>query len=327
VAGTRTCATAALCALLTQPSCACAQLHGQDIYHRTFTPAAPGGGLPLLVLHGGPGVPHDYLLPLSRHASASRAARTVAFYDQPGCGRSSAPARDAAPPGLYSVPGAVALVGDVVRRLRADAPATWARGYHLLGQSWGGVLALEFVLAAAADAALLPASVVLANTPADIPALHAEVARLMAAMPLDVVETMRVHEGAGTTDDPAYKAAVAAFYARHQCMLQPRPECLEAALARGGSAWRGTGVIADWSAPGGAQLAAAWPSKPPLPALLVSGEHDFVTPACVAPLAERIPGASWALLRGASHMPHLEIPEAFDAAVVPFWSAAEVERA
>ncbi len=278
-------------------------------------------------------MPHDYLLPLCR-LSGGAARRGVAFYDQPGCGRSAAPALADAPPGLYSVPGSVALLGNVLRRLGADDPAAWARGFHLLGQSWGGVLAFEYVLAAAAAAGTssgvpalpLPASVALANTPASIPELHAEVARLMAAMPPDVVAAMKAHEAAGTTDSAEYAAAVAAFYRRHQCMLVPRPACLEAALARGGSVWRGTGVIADWAVPPAEVLAAAWPRsvrQRPLPALLLSGEHDFVTPASVEPLAQRIPGAQWHLLPGASHMPHLEVPPAFDAALQAFWRDAE----
>jgi L-proline amide hydrolase len=157
--------------------------------------------------------------------------------------------------------------------------------------------------------------------------LHAEVAKLMAAMPPDVVQTMQTHEQAGTTAAPEYAAAVMAFYARHQCRIQPRPDCVETAFAKGGTEWRGTGVIADWAAPPAPALAAAWGRMPrPLPMLLLSGEHDFVTPACVAPLADSLPDAKWVLIPDASHMPHLETPEAFDAALATFWAAAEAAQ-
>ena len=298
-----------------------------DVYHRVFTPTRSGSAaaLPCLVLHGGPGVPHDYLLPLSRLAAAeAQPARCVAFFDQPGCGRSAAPAVADAPPGLYSVAGHVALVAAVARRLAADDPDTWRRGFHLLGQSWGGVLALEFALACGRDATLpRPRSVALANTPADIAALHLEVARLMAELPSEVAAAMKKHEAEGTTGSAEYAAAVAAFYARHQCVIQPRPACVEAAFAAGGKVWRGTGVIADWRAPPAAELAAAWP--PGVPALLISGAADFVTPACVQPLADALPGAEWVLLEECSHMPHLEAPAAFDAALQLFWLAAEAD--
>jgi pimeloyl-ACP methyl ester carboxylesterase len=112
-----------------------------------------------------------------------------------------------------------------------------------------------------------------------------------------------------------------AFYARHQCVVQPRPACVEAAFAKAGSVWRGTGVIADWSAPKGTELAQAWPTG--LPSLLLSGEADFVTPACVQPLADALPGARWTLLPEASHMCHLEVPDAFDAELRAFWRRVE----
>ena len=292
-----------------------AQIRGVEVYHRVLRPHAPAG-LPVLVLHGGPQVPHDYLLPLSRLASAA-APRAVAFYDQPGCGRSGAPATPS--DALYSVAGSVALLADVLPRM---ADVAGAGGVHLLGQSWGGVLALEYALAVGRDASLpRPASVAMATTPAEVPLLHAEVARLQAALPADVRETMQRHEAAGTTSSPEYAAALGAFYARHQCLIQPRPACVEAAFAKAGREWRGTGVIADWAAPRGEALARAWP--PGLPALLLSGEADFVTPACVKPLADALPGARWALLRGASHMPHLEVPGAFDAELQAFWKKAE----
>ena len=44
--------------------------------------------LPLLCVHGGPAIPHDYLLPLRRLADRGR---RVIFYDQLGCGNSDRP--------------------------------------------------------------------------------------------------------------------------------------------------------------------------------------------------------------------------------------------
>ncbi|KAJ1493594.1 hypothetical protein T484DRAFT_1767883 [Baffinella frigidus] len=46
--------------------------------------------LPLVVLHGGPGIPHDYLLPLAGLAE-SAGGRAVFFYDQLGSGNSDSP--------------------------------------------------------------------------------------------------------------------------------------------------------------------------------------------------------------------------------------------
>ena len=88
--------------------------------------------LPLLVLHGGPGVPHDYLEDLARLADEGR---PVVFYDQIGCGRSDHP-DDAA---LWTM-------ATYVDELSAVRDALGLDRVHLFGHSWGGWLALEYAL-------------------------------------------------------------------------------------------------------------------------------------------------------------------------------------
>ena len=89
------------------------------------------GGIPLLLLHGGPGAGHDYLAPLE----ALAADRTVIFYDQLGCGKSDQPDDRS----LWRMERFVAEVDTVRRALNLDQ-------VHLLGQSWGGWLAIEYLL-------------------------------------------------------------------------------------------------------------------------------------------------------------------------------------
>ncbi|WP_019695496.1 alpha/beta fold hydrolase, partial [Mycobacterium avium] len=103
---------------------------GQVWFQRT----GGGAGLPLLVIHGGPGLPHDYLRSLRRLATD----REVIFWDQLGCGNSKCPPN----PGLWTMERSVAEVDAVVRALRLDR-------FHLFGNSWGGMLAQQYVLDAA----------------------------------------------------------------------------------------------------------------------------------------------------------------------------------
>src|SRR5437660_7276743 len=58
---------------------------GYRVWYRIFGGGAEHERIPLLMLHGGPGVPHDYLENLAALASDER---RVIFYDQLGCGRS-----------------------------------------------------------------------------------------------------------------------------------------------------------------------------------------------------------------------------------------------
>src|SRR3989442_3359941 len=89
------------------------------------------GGVPLLCLHGGPGFPHDYLEELEGLASDRR----VVFYDQLGCGRSDQPDDSS----LWTVER-------FVRELQAVRKALELERLHLFGSSWGGMLAMPYVL-------------------------------------------------------------------------------------------------------------------------------------------------------------------------------------
>lgn len=83
-----------------------------------------------MVLHGGPGAPHDYLKPLA----ALSQDRPVVFYDQLGCGRSDRPA------------GFTGSVRHFVAELHQLRTELGLGQLHLLGQSWGTMLAVSYLL-------------------------------------------------------------------------------------------------------------------------------------------------------------------------------------
>ena len=95
-----------------------------------------GSGTPLLCLHGGPGATHNVLESLE--ALADR--RRVIFYDQLGCGKSERPSD----PALWTVDRFVAELAQVRKALKLRRP-------HLFGSSWGGILAMQYVLDRKAD--------------------------------------------------------------------------------------------------------------------------------------------------------------------------------
>src|SRR5207302_3307616 len=90
-----------------------------------------GGGLPVLCLHGGPGLPHGYISSLADLADE----RPVVFYDQLGCGRSERPDD----PSLWTVERSV-------DELAAVRSALGLERLHLFGSSWGGMLAMSYML-------------------------------------------------------------------------------------------------------------------------------------------------------------------------------------
>lgn len=83
-----------------------------------------GGTAPLLVLHGGPGLPHDYLGGL---AELAERGRTVVFYDQLGCGRSDHPDDQT----LW-------VMDTFVEEIEAVREGLGLQDIHLFGHSWGG---------------------------------------------------------------------------------------------------------------------------------------------------------------------------------------------
>jgi len=287
-------------------------IDGNRTWYRSVGADAPGR-LPLLLLHGGPGATHQYLQPLE---ALAHGGRRVIFYDQIGCGRSDHPVD----PAFYTVRRFV----DEVDALRAqlDLPAV-----HVLGQSWGGMLAMEYALTRPPGLA----SIVVADSPASMVLWVSEANRLRAELPPEVERTLREHEAAGTTTDPAYLAACEVFYRRHVCRLATWPDCVNDAFAslatdgfvynvmNGPSEFHCIGTLKDWD------ITARLPEID-VPTLLLSGRYDEATAAVVAPIQAGIRGSEWIVFEESSHMPHVEEPAAFNAAVRGFLAGVESRR-
>src|SRR5215813_4324028 len=141
---------------------------GYRTWYRIVGEREDPGKLPLLALHGGPGVPHDYLEPLE---AIAHTGRRVIFYDQLGAGNSDHPHN----PELWTVPLFVEEVGVVRQALGLER-------LHILGQSWGGMLGMEYALTQ--PGGLL--SLIVANSPASMIQWVSEANRLRAALPPDV---------------------------------------------------------------------------------------------------------------------------------------------
>lgn len=257
--------------------------------------SAAGPRLPLLVLHGGPGFPHDYLTDLARLADDGR---PVVFYDQLGCGKSDHPED----PALW-------VMGTFVDELAAVRAALGLDRVHLLGHSWGGWLALEYTLGKPAGLA----SVVLASTCASLPAFAAETRRLKQSLPRDTQEVLDRHEAEGTTGEPDYLAAALAYYRQWVCRLDPFPaHVLHSFLNSSddvyqlmqGPEWNVTGNLKDWDVT--ARL-----GEIGLPVLVTSGRYDEMTPALVEPLVAGITGAEHVVFQDSAHLAMAEEPDRY----------------
>jgi L-proline amide hydrolase len=273
-----------------------------------------GGGRPaVIVVHGGPGSSHDYLLNLCVLAEDGW---PVVHYDQLGNGGSThLPDMDPA----FWTPE---LFQDELDNLLHALGA--ADGYVLFGQSWGGMLA-------ARHAAGRPDGVrglVIANSPASYRLWRQEMAALRAALPPEVDATLRRHEDAGSTDTDEYFSAMRVFYDRHVCRIVPWPRDYLASfmetvnnpevysVMNGPSEFHVIGTLRDYSVEDClADIA--------VPSLVLSGRHDEATPATVRPYHDLIPHVRWEIFEDSSHVPHLEEPARFRAVLVEFLMSLE----
>ena len=268
---------------------------------REWRVAVPGGRLyvrangdlagprpPLLLIHGGPGGTHDYLLEALPLAATGDGARAVIVYDQLGSGRS-----DPSPP--------VRPVAAFVDEVEAIRVALGIGRWHVLGHSWGGTIALEY--GARRPAAL--ASLVLASPLVSTRSWIADADALRRQLPATVQADIA---SCDATPPPADRCAAGtdAFYAAFNGRERPS-DALLAYQRRGGfnkamyeamwgdSEFAATGSLCDYD---GEPLLAKLDGPR---TLFLGGQWDEARPSTLAGFAARVPGAEFATVPGAAH--------------------------
>jgi proline iminopeptidase len=108
------------------------QLIDVDGKYKVWTKKAGNGKIKVLLLHGGPGIPHDYLECFEDFLP--KEGMEIYFYDQLGCGNSDIP-NDTS---LWHLPRFVEEVEAVRKGLKLDE-------FYIFGHSWGTMLAMEYV--------------------------------------------------------------------------------------------------------------------------------------------------------------------------------------
>jgi proline-specific peptidase len=241
----------------------------------------------LLVMHGGPGYPYDYLTPLF---DIARHGFRVVIYEQAGSGKSDVP-RD---PARYTIESFVEDAEGVRKGLGLGR-------VHLLGFSWGGMLAQAYALKYQRNLT----SLILSGTTPSIPLLQQEGARLFDQLPAGVRETITKHEEAGEFDDPEYAKATLEFQKRHTLRIFPVPDPMAYSDAHvnrevgrvmfGPHLIEVTGSMRYWDVTDRLRTLK-------LPCLVTCGEHDFLTPTLHRLMHSKIKGSKLVIIKGASHI-------------------------
>ncbi|OBF04239.1 proline iminopeptidase [Mycobacterium sp. ACS4054] len=261
-----------------------------------FERVGGGPGLPLLVVHGGPGLPHTYLRSLQRLADE----REVIFWDQLGCGNSERPTNRE----LWTMQRSVAEMDAVVKGLGLN-------GFHLFGNSWGGMMAQQYAL----DVPSRAVSLTISNSIASIPQFSQMVARLKTELDPETQSAIDRHEAAGTTHAAEYQDAIRTWNETYLCRVRPWPAELLEAFANmgtdifetmfGPSDFRIVGTVRDWDVFD--RLA-----EITLPTLILAGRFDECVPEHMWEMHRRIAGSRYELFESTAHMPFIEEPDKFD---------------
>ena len=213
---------------------------------------------PIVVLHGGPSIPSNYLLPLVNGITD----RAIVFYDQLGCGRSTRP-----PAGMkFQLDLAVDHLIQLLEHLQLPL-------FHLYGHSFGGILAFEYWKCVASTNPTTCLSITLASAPTSTQVIHQETQRLYKELRQESDEPTTKEE----EDSKQKQEWSNTFSERYECRLEHLPLALQDAYAQAGPAsWRGLGAIEGYQA----RVDEQGPLETP-PTLLLLGEFDFCTELCM----------------------------------------------
>jgi proline iminopeptidase len=277
---------------------------------RVWYESAGRGERTLLLLHGGPGGNSEDLAPfLDLAADGFRVVR----YDQLGSWRSDQP-DDAS---LWNVPRFVAEVERVRRSLDLGV-------MHLLGQSWGAFLALEYALHHEEHLR----SLTLASGAASTRECVAGMDSWRHQLPAETRATLERYEAVQDYQHPAYLAALNELYSRNFCRVSPWPEPLTTAMEHmampvystmwGPNEFTCTGTLIEWDrSPRLGEIT--------VPTLITVGEFDEVHPSCAATLHEGIAGSQLEVFPNCGHVAHLEAPERYRSVLLAFLDRVDAD--
>jgi len=278
---------------------------GGDVWYRIVS--ASRKKIPLLILHGGPGVPHDYLEPLELLSDE----RPIIFYDQLGCGNSDRP-NDRA---LWTLERFVNELEQVRAALRL-------RRVHVLGHSWGVMLAVDYVLTKAPSGVI---SLILSAPCLSVARFTADQKEYLLQFPKATQQIIEESEASGDFSSSEYQDAKMQFDKRHTCRLDPWPECMTRALKKAGIAvygyMRGYGISVTGTLKNYERVDRL--KELTTPTLFTCGRYDKATPASTTYYHDMVIDSEITVFEDASHVHPIEKPEQYLHVVQDFLHRAE----
>lgn len=265
---------------------------GGNVWYRI---SGDGPGIPLLILHGGPGSKSSDNDPLRQLGTE----RPVIHYDQLGCGKSDRPTDTK----LWTVERYVEELEQVITALKLEE-------VHILGHSWGTMLAASYL----AKKPKGVCSIIFSGPALDAQRWERDQRNYLKQFPQEIQDTIEQSERKGTTDSAEYKQAMMDYYKKHMCRVNPWPKEMQEDLDEmnqqiynfmwGASEFTVTGTLKNFDATGHLH-------DIEIPALFSCGRFDEAAPESTEYYAGLVPDAELHIFENSSHMPGIEEPEAY----------------
>jgi proline iminopeptidase len=286
---------------------------GGRVFWRRF---GSGGEIPLLMIHGGPGLTSGYL----DGFTALSATRPVVTWDQLDCGRSDCP-NDSS---LWTLERFVEEL-DVVRTALTPGPV------HVLAHSWGATLAMEWLVTRSPDDV---ASVIFASPCLSTPRWIDDMGPLIAQLSPEARTAIAEAERTGNFRTREYQAAAWGEWLQAHVIRQSPPETREALAASLADANANFEMLEHMWGPSDFTVTGTLKSYDRtselrslrMPVLFHCGEFDEARPETIRAQAALTPNAEVAIISGAGHLTMIDAPEQANNAIAGFLSRVEAAR-
>lgn len=278
--------------------------------YKVWTKRVDEGTIPVLTLHGGPGCSHEYLECLGDFLPQE--GYQVIFYDQLGSYNSDQPTDLS----LWTVERFCEEVEEVRQALGLE-------NFYLYGQSWGGLLAMEYALKYQEHLKGL----IISNMTASVPSYVNYLNRLRTELPQEKQDILRKYEEKGDFFAPEYEQImIGEIYAKHLCRVVPWPDPVARDSShmntqiynfmQGPNEFIVIGNLKDWD---------RWNdiSKIEVPTLLIGAKYDTMDPLEIRKMGTLIPHSKVHICENGSHLAMYDDQEEYFRGLLSFLDELE----
>lgn len=296
-----------------KPSVGKVKLITIDGKYKVWTKKIGDGKIKVLLLHGGPGVNHEYFTVFEDFLPQQ--GIEFYYYDQLGSMHSDVP-HDTS---LWTVPRFLSEVEQVRKGLGLDS-------FYLLGHSWGGMLAQEYGIKYPQHLKGL----VISNMAASIPSYLRYINLLRARLPTEKQAVLAFYEKQNRYDAPDYQAIMRKdLYENYICRLKPWPDALEHSMAnvnaevyntmQGNNEFVVTGNFKNWD---------VWAALPKItvPTLVIGGEYDEMDPNDIRNMGRLLPNSQTYICPEGSHFSFWDDQAHYFPTLIGFLKAVEAKQ-